>query len=92
MNFSVKEVSFKISSGRRNCYQLDLGHKVIDFTFCQLLAFRKKILHYSSYESLEAIIEEDNFILLFVADNKHLLYLDVPQILDLREAVLSAFK
>ncbi|WP_299106561.1 hypothetical protein [uncultured Tenacibaculum sp.] len=92
MNFLVKETSYKISSGRRNCYQLDLGYKVIDFTFCQLLTFRKKVLHYSSYESLEAIIEEDNFILLWAADNKHLLYLDIPQILELRTAVLAAFR
>ncbi|MCF2875537.1 MULTISPECIES: hypothetical protein [Tenacibaculum] len=92
MNFSVKETLYKISCEDRNCYQLDLGYKVIDFTFCQLLAFRKKILHYSSYESIENIIEGDNYILLFAADNKHLLLLDVPQILELRETVLSAFK
>lgn len=92
MNFSVKSTSYKISSGDRNCYQLDLGYKVIDFTFCQLLAFRKKILHYSSYQSIETIIEEDNFILLSAADNKHLLLLDVPQILELRESILTAFR
>ncbi|WP_299156980.1 hypothetical protein [uncultured Tenacibaculum sp.] len=92
MNLYVKSTSYKISSGNRNCYQLDLGYKVIDFTFCQLLAFRKKILYYSSFDSIETIIEEDNFILLFAADNKHLLLLDVPQILELREVVLSAFR
>lgn len=92
MNFLVKETSYKITCTSRNYYQLDLGYKVIDFTFCQLLAFRKKILHYSSYESLETIIEGDNFILLFVADNKHILYLDVPQILELKAIVLSAFR
>lgn len=92
MSFVVKKTSYTLSCGRRNCYQLDLGYKVINFTFCQLLAFRKKILAYSSYESLETIIEEDNFILLFVADNTHLLYLDVPQILELRNLVLSSFR
>ncbi|MDO6675296.1 hypothetical protein Q4517_07000 [Tenacibaculum sp. 1_MG-2023] len=92
MNFFVEELSFKISCGSRNCYQLDLGYKVIDFTFCQLLAFRKKVLQHSSYESLETIIDGDNFILLFAADNKHLLFLDVPQLIELRELLLSVFK
>ncbi|WP_440122789.1 hypothetical protein [Tenacibaculum sp. Ill] len=92
MNFFVEELSFKISCGGRNCYQLDLGYKVIDFTFCQLLTFRKKVLEYASYESLETIIDGDNFILLFAADNKHLLFLDVPQLIELRELLLSVFK
>ncbi|MDE1206162.1 hypothetical protein C8N26_0227 [Tenacibaculum lutimaris] len=92
MNFFVEELSFKISYGGRNCYQLDLGYKVIDFTFCQLLTFRKKVLEYASYESLETIIDGDNFVLLFAADNKHLLFLDVPQLIELRELLLSVFK
>lgn len=92
MNFFVEELSFKISCSSRNCYQLDLGYKVIDFTFCQLLAFRKKILQHASYESLETIINGDNFILLFAADNKHVLFLDVPQLIELRELLLSVFK
>ena len=92
MNFFVEDISFKISYGGRNCYQLDLGYKVIDFTFCQLLAFRKKVLEYASYESLENIINGDNFVLLFVADNQHVLFLEVPQIIELRELLLSVFK
>ncbi|CAM1368403.1 conserved hypothetical protein [Tenacibaculum sediminilitoris] len=92
MNFFVEELSFKISCGSRNCYQLDFGYKVIEFTFCQLLAFRKKVLQHSSYESLEAIINGDNFILLFAADNKHVLLLDVPQLIELRQLLLSVFK
>lgn len=91
MNFFVEHVSFKISCGGRNCYQLDLGYKVIDFTFCQLLAFRKKVLEYASYESLENIINGDNFILLFAADNKHVLFLEVPQLIELRELLLAVF-
>ncbi|MFT7900800.1 hypothetical protein VBY74_12555 [Tenacibaculum ascidiaceicola] len=92
MNFLTEDVSFKISCGGRNCYQLDLGYKVIDFTFCQLLSFRKKVLEYASYESLETIIDGDNFVLLFAADNKHVLFLEVPQLIELRELLLSVFK
>ncbi|AZJ33942.1 hypothetical protein HER15_08055 [Tenacibaculum mesophilum] len=64
----------------------------MDFTFCQLLAFRKKVLERASYESLETIIDGDNFVLLFAADNKHLLFLDVPQLIELRELLLAVFK
>ncbi|MBE7659679.1 hypothetical protein J2Q11_05790 [Tenacibaculum finnmarkense genomovar finnmarkense] len=69
-----------------------MGYKVIDFTFCQLLAFRKKILDNSSCLALENIIATDNFILIFVADNNHVLLLDVPQILALKEALLTTLK
>jgi len=92
MNLCSEKISYSISSEKRNVHQLDLGYKVIDFTFCQLLSFRKKILEYSTPESLETILYTDNFILLLVADNKHLIYLDVPQLLKLKELVLSLFK
>ncbi|SOS75523.1 conserved hypothetical protein [Tenacibaculum piscium] len=93
MNCTVKHTSSQILvSKARNSYRLNLGYKVIDFTFCQLLAFRKKILDNSSCLALENIIATDNFILIFVADNNHVLLLDVPQILALKEALLSTFK
>ncbi len=92
MLYLVKDLSFTLTCGARNCYRLDLGYKVIDFTFCQLLAFRKKVLEHTSYESLENIINTDNFVLLFVADNQHVLFLDVPQLIELKELVLQVFK
>lgn len=92
MKVFVKDLSFTLSCGARNCYQLDLGYKVIDFTFCQLLAFRKKILKHTTYQSLEAIINGDNFVLLFVADNKHVLFLDVPQLMKLKVLLLTYFE
>jgi len=92
MNLCTENISYSISSEKRNVHQLNLGYKVIDFTFCQLLSFRKKILEFTSPESLITILNTDNFILLFVADNKHLIYLDVPQLLQLKEVVLSLFE
>ena len=91
MNVCEEKINYGISCEKRNGYQLHLDHKNIDLTFCQLLAFRKKILNYSSRESLEMILDGDNFILIFVADNAHLIYLDIPQLLKLREVVLSLF-
>ncbi len=92
MNVCEQIFDYTIVCGKRNLYQLDLGYKVIDLTFCQLLSFRKKILEYSSHTSLEEVIDTTNFILLALADNKHIVYLDVPQILQLKEVVLSLFK
>ncbi|CAL2089882.1 hypothetical protein [Tenacibaculum sp. 190524A02b] len=91
MDLCIEDLQYTLTVGGRNCYQLDLGFKVIDFTFCQLLAFRKKILWYTSYESIEAIIEGDNFLLLSVADNQHILYIEIPQLLALRNVILAAF-
>lgn len=91
MDLCIEDLQYTLTVGGRNCYQLDLGFKRIDFTFCQLLAFRKKILWYTSYESIEAIIEGDNFLLLSVADNQHILYIEIPQLLALRNVILAAF-
>ena len=92
MNVCEEKIRYSISCEKRNVYQLDLGYKVIDFTFCQLLSFRKKILELSTPEALETILEKDNFILLFAADNTHVIYLDIPQLIQLRYIVLSLFK
>lgn len=92
MNLCTEKIDYSITCGKRNVYHLNIGYKIIDLTFCQLLAFRKKILDYSTTESLETILDNDNFILLFIADNKHLIYLDVPQILQLKNVVLSLFQ
>lgn len=91
MNLCTEKILYSITCEKRNVHQLNLGYKVVDFTFCQLLSFRKKILAYSTPESLETILEGDNFILLHVADNKHLIYLDVPQLIQLQKVVLSLF-
>ena len=91
MKLCAEKIDYVISCGKRNEYQLDLGYKVIDFTFCQLLSFRKKILESTTPDAIETILENENFILLLVADNKHLLYLDIPVLLQLRETVLTVF-
>ena len=92
MDLCADKIGYTLSSTNRNVFELDLGYKKIDFTFCQLLTFRKKILDNSSEVALIEILNNENFILLFVADNKHLIYLDVPQLLELRALVLGVFK
>lgn len=92
MILSAKTIEYSIYNVERNLFRLDLGYKTIDLTFCQLLTFRKKVLEKSSHFNLENILDGDNFILLFIADNKHLIYLDVSQLLELRLIVLNLFK
>ena len=92
MNVCEEKINYTISCEKRNGYQLHLEYKKIDLTFCQLLTFRKKILNLTTSEALETILENDNFVLLFVADNAHLIYLDIPQLLKLRDLVFSVFK
>lgn len=92
MNLCSEIQNFKITSKKRNAFQLDLGYKTIDFTFCQLLLFRNKVLDKSSPAALIEILDNENFILLFAADNKHLIYLDIPQLLELRDLMLNVFK
>lgn len=92
MILSAETLEYSIYNVERNLFRLDLGYKTIDLTFCQLLSIRNKVLEKSSHFNLENILDGDNFILLFVADNKHLIYLDIPQLLELRLIVLNLFK
>lgn len=68
-------------------YQLCIDDKKMNLTFPQLLQLRTKIKEYTRIHNLEYIIENENFVLLFVADKKHLVYLDIPKLLDLKEEI-----
>ncbi len=68
-------------------YELIIGDQLFNLSFAQLLQLRNKLNHYCSTSVLEKIIETDNFVLLFLADKQHLLYLDIPQLLDLKEEI-----
>ena len=92
MVLCTEKYSYTISSGKRNYFQLDLGYKTIELTFCQLLSFRNNILDKSTPAALIEILNNENFILLFAADNKHLIYLDIPQLIELRNLMLNIFK
>lgn len=72
-------------------YQLKIDDKKITLSFPQLLQLRNKIQEYTSPENLERIIANENFVLLFVADKKHLLFLEIPKLLDLKEEIAICF-
>lgn len=60
-------------------------------TFPQLLQLRRKLNELTSPLQLSEIIETDNFVLLFVADKQHLLFLEIPQLLDLKDEIEYSF-
>lgn len=68
-------------------YQLVIDDKKMKLTFPQLLQLRNNINLYTVPENLEQIIEKENFVLLFIADKKHLVFLEVPKLLDLKEEI-----
>ncbi|MDY0781338.1 hypothetical protein [Tenacibaculum sp. IB213877] len=81
---SLQEVTF--------CkYRLTTINKEILLSFPQLLQLRNSIQKLSTHWSIQEIIDTDNFVLLFVADKKHLIYLDIPQLLHLKQTVDSFF-
>lgn len=92
MEVGIDKNEITITNTRRSYYELNLGYKIIELNFGQLLSFRKKILTHSSKSNIEYLLDHDNFVLVFAADNKHLLYLDVPQLLRLRKVLLSVFE
>lgn len=72
-------------------YQLTTVNKNIELTFPQLLQLRTNINKLGTHDSVCDIIDNDNFVLLFVADKQHLIYLDIPQLLSLKNTIDSFF-
>ncbi len=73
-------------------YELIIGDKSMQLSFPQLLQLRHEINYYTTPLKLSEIIENDNFVLLFIADKQHLVYLEIPQLLDLKDEILLFFK
>lgn len=89
----LSDVTFNIQLKKQTfCnYQLKVDEKMMTLTFPQLLQLRNKINLLTSTEILENIIQNENFVLLFIADKKHLLFLEIPKLLDLKEEISYSF-
>ena len=72
-------------------YQLQIAKKDIRLSFPQLLDLRNRINQLSLHHSLEEIIDSENFVLLFIADRQHLVYLDIPLLISLKNQVDALF-
>ena len=72
-------------------YQLMIDDKKMKLSFPQLLQLRNKINLLTEADNLERIIANENFVLLFVADKKHLVFLEIPKLLDLKEEIELCF-
>lgn len=73
-------------------YRLDVEGKRMELTFPQLLRLRQKLNEITTPHNLLEVIENENFVLLPIADKEYLLFLEIPQLLDLKEKVFSYFK
>lgn len=72
-------------------YQLKIDDKEMSLTFPQLLQLRNNLNKLTASENLERIIQNENFVLLFIADRKHLVFLEIPKLLDLQEEISLCF-
>jgi len=83
-NIQLKKITF--------CnYQLKIDQKVMALTFPQVLQLRNKVTLLTSEENLEDIIQNENYVLLFIADKKHLVFLEIPILLDLKDELSYCF-
>ena len=89
--FTDIEFNIKLEQYTFCHYQLTIDDKKIKLTFPQLLQLRQKINEHTSPENLENIIQNENFVLLFIADRKHLVFLEIPKLLDLKEELDFCF-
>ena len=86
------EYSYQIKQHTFCKYVLTTPNKEIVLSFPQMLELRHKMNVLTNYNTLHDIINNENFVLLFVADKQHLIYLDIPQLLRLKEEVGAFFK
>ena len=88
-----RDIAFNVKLQKlRFCrYQLCIANQQIYLTFPQLLALRNKVNEFTTTSRLEQIIANENFVLLSIADRKHLIYLEIPELLDLKEEISLTF-
>jgi hypothetical protein len=88
-----RDITFNIQLRKHTfCnYQLKIDEKLMTLTFPQVLQLRNKINVLTAAESLEHIIQNENFVLIFIADKKHLVFLEIPKLLDLKEELAYCF-
>ncbi|WP_406685645.1 hypothetical protein N1F78_07975 [Seonamhaeicola sp. MEBiC1930] len=79
--------SYQIKQSTFCKYVLITPNKTISLSFPQMLELRRKINNLTSFTSLNRIIDNENFVLLFVADKQHLVFLEIPQLLQLKEEI-----
>lgn len=83
-NIKIQEITF--------CkYNLHIQNRNISLTFPQILHLRNKVSELTSPQKLTKLIDSDNFVLLFIADKQHLLYLEISELLDLRDELVCCF-
>lgn len=89
----LSDVTFNIQIKKHTfCqYQLKIDDKIMSLTFPQLLQLRNKINKLTTPDRLEHIIQNENYVLLFIADRKHLEFLEIPKLLELKEEVSYCF-
>lgn len=71
--------------------QLHFYKKKMQLNFPQLLQLRQQLHELTSPEKLMNIIDNENFVLLFVADKQHLLFVEISDLLFLKEEIDSFF-
>ena len=81
--------SYQDANSRR--FYLDLGHKTVEVSFCQLLSLRHKVKQLASARHLKYMLNHSDVALLTLCDKKHLMILDTLQVLDLKELIQRTF-
>lgn len=72
-------------------YRLEVEGKIMELTFPQLLQLRQNLNEITRPYKLLKVIDNENFVLLPIGDKEHLLFLEIPKLLELKEKVCSYF-
>lgn len=77
-------------SDRGRHFMLDLGHKTVRLSFCQLLAFRQKIKNID----LDAHFDGRNhhgMEIVFLCNREHIFVFNTLEVIDLKELIKGTF-
>ncbi len=78
-------------SAEDRCFYIDFDHKVVKVSFCQLLSLRHKAKQLSSSEHINLMLNYHDITLLTFCDKKHMVMLDVLQVLDFADLIKGTF-
>lgn len=92
MNLLYKSYYFaSYQCDRNRCFYLDLGHKQIKLTFCQLLSLRQKVQKIDLDSHFNKNQNYHGMEILSLCNREHLFILDTLQVIDLKQLLKATF-
>ncbi|WP_072986618.1 hypothetical protein [Pseudozobellia thermophila] len=78
-------------SDTERCFYIDFGHKLVRFTFCELLSLRQKVWAIDIESHFDDEVNPHGLEILSLCNKEHLFILNTLEVLDLKDLLTGAF-